>query len=84
MSNTRRTRSSEPGWKQRKHSPIRIRRKIREKRQGRIYLYNVMTDGSVRRVESDRMVRREFGLSPRQYRKAKRASWKEAEGRMAA
>ena len=70
MSNTRKARPYMPDWGARKAQPITVKHRFaRGSRQ-----YNELSDGSFRRLESDRMDRRELGVSPRQYRKAKRAA----------
>lgn len=60
---------------------VGIARRWKEQRQGRTYFYQQMTDGSLRRVDSDREVRRVLGLSGRQFRKAKKAEQRAARAR---
>lgn len=55
-----------------------VRRRWVEERQGGKHWYHQMDDGSIRRLEHGRHVRRALGLSPRQYRKARRAERREA------
>ena len=77
MSNTRKATGTERRfipWSNRPPQKPTIKRRISWGRRS----YVVLSDGSHRRVESDRMDRRELGLSPRQYRKAKRLARLEA------
>lgn len=71
MSDTKRASGAVYPWLVR--TPPTVVRKFREKRQGRTYIYEEMSTGTIRRAESDREVRKVLGLSPRQYRKARRA-----------
>lgn len=60
-------------WKNRRPQPLEVKGRRKEEAQGEVRFYHHMSDGSVRRPEHARHVRRTLGLSPRQYRKALRA-----------